>query len=45
MKSKCLNLCALKGFQFGTETDTIPLNPETTALYGDTHPSTPIVIP
>ena len=44
MKAKSLNLYALKGFQFGTETHIIPPNPETTALYGDTHPSTPIVI-
>ena len=44
MEAKSLNLYALKGFHFDAETYNIPLNPETTVLYGDTHPSTPIVI-
>ena len=32
-----------KGFQFDTETHIISPTPETSALYGDMHPSTPIV--
>ena len=44
MKAKGFKSLRLNGFQFDTETLIISPNPETTALYGDMHSSTPIVI-
>ena len=44
MKAKCLNIYALKGVLNLVETHIISPNPETTVLYGEMHPSTPIVI-
>ena len=44
MKAKGFKSLRLKRFSIDTETFIISPNPETTALYGEMHPSTLIVI-